>query len=368
MDVQTNVSADTGAPPAAPTNDSGPLSVREAAERFTARREREAAPQEETKPEKARAPDGKFARTEDTAPDAVEAVDAEAPGDEVTEADDQASQEPTIDPPKSWSKEDKEAFRLLPPETQHRLVEQDQKRETDFLKARDEAAEIRRQAEARVTAAEQARQRYEQALPNLLQALQANQAGEFADIKSMDDVRKMADEDPFRYAKWDAQQKQIERVAHEVRETQRRQQEEHQQRFTAWAEEQDKLFVEQAKEFGDPEKSKKARDEVMSYLTEVRKVPKDQLPELWNNPLFRDAKMQLIIRDAAKWHNAQQAAKAAVTKPIPPVQRPGTARTKADADAANIKALEQKLGGGGTLRDQLQAAAALRAARRASAR
>jgi hypothetical protein len=41
---------------------------------------------------------------------------------------------PSIEPPRSWSKEDKELFNTLPPETQQRVAERERARESDFLK------------------------------------------------------------------------------------------------------------------------------------------------------------------------------------------------------------------------------------------
>ena len=44
---------------------------------------------------------------------------------------------------------------------------------------------------------------------------------------------------------------------------------------------------------------------------------------------LRDHRVQLLIRDATLWRDAQAKAKAAAAKPFPPVQRPGVAQPKA---------------------------------------
>jgi phage terminase large subunit len=74
--------------------------------------------------------------------------------------------------------------------------------------------------------------------------------------------------------------------------------------------------------------------------------------------------VQLLIRDATLWRDAQAKAKAAATRPVPPVQRPGVSQPKGAAQDAQIQHLTQKLEKTGNLKD----AAALLKARRAGAR
>jgi phage terminase large subunit len=64
------------------------------------------------------------------------------------------------------------------------------------------------------------------------------------------------------------------------------------------------------------------------------------------------------------WRDAQAKAKAAATRPVPPVQRPGVSQPKGAALDAQIQHLTQKLEKTGNLKD----AAALLRARRAGSR
>jgi hypothetical protein len=75
--------------------------------------------------------------------------------------------------------------------------------------------------------------------------------------------------------------------------------------------------------------------------------------------------VQLLIRDATLWREARQKAKAAATKPVPPVQRPGVAQPKGAAQAAQIQNLTQQLENAKGV-NALRAAADLVKARRAS--
>src|SRR5438309_538634 len=80
-----------------------------------------------------------------------------------------------------------------------------------------------------------ARQQYETALPQLLNNLQYAQAGEFADVKTIADVERLAREDWPRYLQWDVAQKKIAAVTQEMLQAQQRQGQEKMQRFTEFA-------------------------------------------------------------------------------------------------------------------------------------
>jgi len=74
---------------------------------------------------------------------------------------------------------------------------------------------------------------------------------------------------------------------------------------------------------------------------------------------LRSAAAQRILVDAAKFRLMEKAAKAAPTRDVPPVQRPGTAAPRADRGHASLAALNDKLSKSGSLKD----AVALRLAR-----
>src|SRR5207302_740761 len=144
--------------------------------------------------------------------------------------------------PRSWTKEDKEVFTSLPRQTQERLVDRERSRETDFLRRQNEAAEKLKGLTAKEQAVEQARQQYEAALPQLLQNLQSQQAGEFADIRSMADVERLNREDWPRYLQWDLAQKKIALIQQEMLGAQQRQVQERLQQFSQFAKHEDDLF------------------------------------------------------------------------------------------------------------------------------
>jgi len=372
MDVQTNGAAapdaapaiapvTTPAPPPAPEPvDDSPLTLREAAE---LRIQRRAKPRDET---------GKFAPKD--APQAApgeqgsaEQADAAPPPEAngETEAIDPA-QEPPIDPPKSWSKQDRELWAKLDRDVQQRLLARDSDDTTAVRKAQQDAAEHRKAAEAERQKANEARQEYESKATATLRLLMAEQARDFPEVKSQEDITKLANDDPFRFVQWQARQEHLRGLQTELSRIQDQKSKESQQQFAEWSAEQDKKFGEQFKEFADAEKGPKTRQEVISYLTEQVGVEKDALQGLWSHPMFRDARMQRIVYDAARFHAAQEKAKSAVAAPKPPVQKPGIGQGRADGHTATIAALDQKLASAKTTRQQIEAASALRAAKRAA--
>lgn len=336
------------------TDDSAPLSPREAASAYARRRSESA--QNSGEARDTREPANEIGREADAAPETAHGED---------EGIDPPRKAP-IEPPKSWTKEQRDLWSRIDPDVQETISAREAEREADTRRRHNEVAEQRKAIEAERRAVEQQRSQYDQALPVLIQTLQAQQAGEFADIKTWQDVHRMQQEDPYRYGRWDLLNRQAQQAqAHYTAQQQQRQQE-GAKRFEHWTAEQDKAFSEYATEFKDPKALDKARTEVRSYLVDDVGIPEQALLKMWGDPNgvlhIRDAKVQRVIRDAAKWRAAEKAAKDTRAKPLPPVQRPGTSEGRGERGASNIQALQQKLERSGDLKD----AAALYAARRAS--
>src|SRR6516225_957071 len=239
------------------------------------------------------------------------------------------------EPPRSWTKEDKELFTNLPRATQERLAERERSREGDFLRRQNEAAEKLKGLAAKEQAVELARQTYEAALPQLLQTLQQQQAGEFADIKSMADVERLAREDWPRYLLWDLQQKKIADVTQHMLAAQHRQAQEKLGQFAEFAKRQDDLFKEKVPDMADDAKAAELQKKALVVLSDLG-FDEAELVPLWNGQQelsLRDHRLQLLIRDATLWREAQTKAKAKAeaVKPVPPVQRTGAATPRYEA-------------------------------------
>lgn len=312
----------------------------------------------------AAANDAARAATAESDTKSAEKADAAPPQEatgETKEAD--PPDEAPIELPRSWAKDKAELWATLPRETQEYLRTHDSEASTAVRKAQNEAAEKLKGLTAKEQQIEQARQQYEAGLVTMQQALQANLAGEFADIKTMADVSKMAAEDWPRYIRWDAAQKQLAAVAEEKRQADARQHQEAQQKLVSFANEQDRLFIEHAPEMADKTKQAAESDAAIKVLKDIG-FTDEEMAASWNGAekfSLRDHRMQLLIRDAYRYRAAAVKAKAPDPKPVPTVQRPGVSRPSGAANADQVQALTSKLEKTGSIKD----AAALLRARRA---
>ena len=75
--------------------------------------------------------------------------------------------------------------------------------------------------------------------------------------------------------------------------------------------------------------------------------------------------MQLLIRDATLYREAQAKVKTVAARPVPPVQKPGVGVSRGAAQDAELRSLANRLNETGNAKD---AAEYLRARRKAAAR
>ena len=268
----------------------------------------------------------------------------EAPG-ETQEAD--PVEIPPVDPPRSWTKDEKEAFRLLPPDLQKSVAELERNREVEIRRGQNEAAEQRKAAEAARQQAETLRLQYEAAIPQLQQAIKEAKAGEFADIQSQADVERLANEDWPRFARWQAHQMKMDAIERESRQAQERQQSEYKARWNEFATKEDAKAAEHVPELADKAKSEQIAKAVAAIGAKHGLSSKD-IMAAWNGDAvlpLRHSAMQEVIAKAALYDLAKANAKPA-PKAVPPVHRPGVSKAPTSASDAEIqnlrKAFERK--------------------------
>jgi hypothetical protein len=272
-----------------------------------------------------------------------------------------------IEPPRSWTKADKDLFTSLPRETQLRIAERERSREGDFSRRQQEAAEKLKGLTAKEQQVEQVRTHYESALPVLLQQLQDAQGQEFSDIRSIADVERLSRENWPRYAQWDFTQKKIALVQQQMQEAQLRQHTERHRKFAEFAKREDDLLTEKAPEMTDPKKAAELQGKAVAALKAIG-FDDAELGQAWNGHKelsLRDHRVQLLIRDATQWREAQAKARTAAAKPVPPVQRPGSAQPRGAAAEQRIQNLNKQLENASGV-NSLRVAAKLVAARRAA--
>ncbi|MEH2501235.1 hypothetical protein V1290_000046 [Bradyrhizobium sp. AZCC 1578] len=289
-----------------------------------------------------------------------------APSEEPDAADPQTPE--PIEPPRSWTKAEKERFQSLPRETQEYLHAREQERERDFRRSQNEIAEQRKAIEAERQKAEQVRQQYEAQLPGVMQALQDAQNGAFADIRTVDDVTKLANEDPFRYLQWQAHQTKLQAVNAELERAKDEKSKAEQSEWANHVQKENALAAEYIPELADKDKGPKLTQRVATELLPELGFKDSELADLASGKSklsIYDHRVQRLLADAVKLRDIQSAKTAVVAKPLPPVQKPGTARPQGNAHSEQIQALTRKLNETGDLR-VAQQLRALQAKRRAS--
>lgn len=358
-----------GGEPIPAPKDNSPITIHEAIE---LRRPKEQTEQAEEPVSRQRAPDGKFARQEESA--SPSEADAAAPTEEPpgeTEAPDPAEPEaePSIEPPKSWTKEEKEAFRNFSPEHQKTFLEREQKREKDIRSRLKEAAEQSKQVQAEALAHQQARQKYETALPQIVSALNAAHLDKFGDIKTQADLDRLAQEDVIRWVEYSNSRQKVAAVQAQAHAAERARAAQQAQQWEKWSAEQDAKFVEaHPADFSDLEKSREQINKAARFLNDIGFTDGEMKAAMSGVPVsMRDARIQTLIYKAMKYDAAQaDVGKAKAQPPAPKVQRPGSGRSAGVDTLARAQAYENQISQAATTNDQIRAAIMARKAYRSA--
>jgi hypothetical protein len=288
------------------------------------------------------------------------------PGETQTQADDPAEELPPIEPPRSWTKEEKEAFAKWPREAQESTARVASAREAEFRRSQNEIAEARNAVKAERDAAEKARQQYESKLPSLLNELESVNQAQFGDIKSMEDVVKLQAEDPFRFQSWQVHQMRLQAAKVESDRVSAEKATAEQSNWMKHVQEENAKAAEFIAELADKDKAEKLTSRVAKELLPELGFKDSELADLANGKAklsIYDHRVQRLLADALKLRDIQSAPKAVATKPLPPVQRPGTRAPAGAAAAQDLKTLNQKLNVTGSVDDAM---ALLMAQRKAS--
>jgi hypothetical protein len=306
------------------------------------------------------------------------AAGEDQPTGETQEADPAANQ-PPLELPRSWTKEQAEHWKALPRATQEFLTERASKDSEAVRRVQNETAEKLKGLTAKEQLAEQAKLQYEGKLKSVVGVLENEQLRDFPDIRSMADLEKMAtdaarladpnspDADPFkalqlqgRLAAWRFHQEKLQ-AAHgelqqaDVRKTQAQE--------TAWKEHvqaESKLASEAIPDLADKVKGPALYKRATDRLTELGFTPEEQndLASGKTKISVFDHRLWQLINSDLKLSDIRKAKTAATKTPVPPVQRPGSPAPRSAAESSTIQALTQKLEKSGDIKD----AVALRAA------
>lgn len=296
-----------------------------------------------------------------SAPDGADAAPERPSGE--TDGRDDPETPPPIEAPRSWTKADKEAFASLPRDTQERILALDRTRELELRRGQNEAAEQRRAAEALAQQAEQAqaqaRWQYEQSLPQQALLLDAEYRKEFG-TPTWDDLQDWQRNDPLRYQAWDLAYKRLTHASAELQaqqsqqyQQQQLQQQQYMQNAEAWRAEEAVKFADKFPEWKDPKTYQANVSKVMDFMKKtgfeqefLARAATDFLPIQ-----IHDHRFQVMAWKACLYDDAVEATKQPSRAPVPPVQRPGSAPNRGEAQEARFKDLTRQLDRTGSLRD-----------------
>jgi hypothetical protein len=330
----------------APADTGTDLSVSEAGRALAAARNRkppaESADTATAEPELAQANDG---------PEA-------APIEEPKGNDPEAERLPPIERPRSWSKDDDDEWNAIPRERQEKIAAKELAREADINQRISKAAEAAKAAEAKAAQAEQAKQAYEERQAAYTKALETALQADFGDIRTMDDVRTLQANDPFRFQAWQVRQMELQAAQADKQKADSEKAQKHQSEWATFVRDESAAFADSVPEY----KAKKA-----DYDTKAAEILReigftdDELNKLASGeekiPLF-DRRIQRLLFDRIKLSEIKSAPKAVAKPDLPPVVRPGNAKPSGNSNSERIQALTQRFHQTGDLKD----AAALRAA------
>lgn len=253
--------------------------------------------------------------------------------------------EPPIERPRSWSKDADDDWNALPRARQEKIAANEQARESDIRQRINEAAEKLKGLTAREQAAEQARQQYESKLNSTVKIMEDALQSEFGEIQTMQDVRKLQSEDPFRFQAWQVRQMELTAARSETMAAEHRQAQEKQNKRANYEAEQNKLLFELVPDMADPKKANDLRERAIAMLNDDYGLKNDLLSKWMSDDtgheILSNASFQKLIADGLKYRDAKNAPKV-VANSVPQVQRPGVSKPAGSDASEREQALTRK--------------------------
>lgn len=226
---------------------------------------------------------------------------------------------PAIEPPASWSADDKAEFAKLPPDLQAVVSRRESERDKLITQRTQEIADQRKAAEAEREAIATERDTLNRSLHQAL-LMAVPELQQLAQI----DWDRLSSENPALYVQLDQRRVALKERASAIQADQQRllQQnaaEEAKRRGEILAE-QRRILAEKIPEFSDPEKARKLSGDLTANLAHYGYTPEEVHQAV-------DHRAILVAQDAMRWRQYEAARKAADAKrtatPAPVVQKPG---------------------------------------------
>jgi len=283
------------------------------------------------------------------------------------EAQPDQQQQPTAEATEQTADPVQQLWDQLPAETKAALEQQ-------TASAREQMAADQQRFVEDWNAAQLARNNYVLGLHALAANARGHNLREFADIQTHADLQRVAQQDPARFQRFQTMNAELGALQTELSrvtaEQQQLQQQQFAQQYSSWAKAQDEAVDRLIPEMrsGDTEALRALQTASREVLNEAG-FSDDEMRNAWANGghfFLRDARVQKVISDAARWRMGQARAKEIAAKAVqpPPVQRPGVSGQRQPHSFDEIEAMRRQLTHSGSLRDAAKLRIAQVAARK----
>jgi hypothetical protein len=229
-----------------------------------------------------------------------------------------------------------------------------------------ENPKIKAALDQHISAAESTRQQYVASIEAATQIAQVAFISQFPEFASIPEGQRaqalatMQQQDPERFGRIaaavqnSAQLFEAQKAAHEW------QQQQKQAEFQKYAKAEDTRFESMIKDI-EPEKMRAIEKEIIEAITEYGGDAAQFFEQFKSSEFLRNATVQRMMVDAARYRQVMNAKAAVAAKPVPPVQRPGASQPTPPAAARNLAAISQQFNRNPSLKN---AAALVAASRR----
>lgn len=210
--------------------------------------------------------------------------------------------------------------------------------------------------EEKIGEAEKTRQSYLNGLAAAAQIAQVSFVSQFPELAAVaperlpDALAQLSRQDPARFARVQAMIATTDQLIAQQQQESQRQSERAQQNFRSYAWSEDARLETMLK--GEPLETQRAVSAEIVASAKASGVEEAELFRLFHSePLMRNAVFQRMMYDAGKYRLMMKAKDAVSARPVPPVQRPGMARTPAEREHADLRTLSSRLSSSGDIKD-----------------
>jgi hypothetical protein len=229
--------------------------------------------------------------------------------------------------------------------------------------------QVRQAIEEKIGEAEKTRQDYLNGLAAATQIAQVSFVSQFPELASIPPeslpgaLELMSRQDPAKFARVQAMIATTEQMFAQQAQEGSRQAELARRNFHDYAKSEDARFETMLK--GEAKETQHAVIAEIFASAGASGVEPAELTRLFNSePLMRNAVFQRMMYDAGKYRLMLKARAAAAARPVPPVLRPGVARTAAEREHADLRTLTSRLSSSGDIKDAVALYNARRSGRR----